>query len=367
MEDVISKTCVFDGCKRVTPCYNKPGSTNGLYCAIHKLDGMVDVKNKTCAFDECKKQPAYNKPGSTKGLFCAVHKELGMEDVISKTCVFDGCKRVTPCYNKPGSTNGLYCAIHKLDGMVDVKNKTCAFDDCTTRPNFGFPGHSVTRCKGHIESGMIVKPKSKCTHSKDCKEFAIYGICTPVRCETHKENFDLNLVEKECKSCNFLYILNKKGFCGICDPDEFNKTKLAKQNQVKNWLDIKGYKYTSCDKTVDNGECFKYRPDFLFDCGTHFVVLEVDENQHKNIAEECECVRMINIFNGLGLITKFLRYNPDKFKMDKSSKDPSFGNRMKVLEQHLLYAFEDEPVSPLSIKHLFYDNRETTLFMKVDI
>jgi hypothetical protein len=214
---------------------------------------------------------------------------------------------------------------------------------------------------------MIVKPKSECTHSKDCKEVAIYGISTPVRCETHKENFDLNLVEKECNSCHFLYILNKKGFCGICDPDEFNKTRLAKQNQVKNWLDTKGYKYTSCDTMVDNGECFKYRPDFLFDCDTHFVVLDVDENQHKNMPEECECVRMVNIFNGLGLTTKFIRYNPDKFKMNKSSKDPSFGSRMKVLEQHLMYAFNDEPVSPLSIKHLFYDNRETTLFMKVDI
>jgi hypothetical protein len=189
----------------------------------------------------------------------------------------------------------------------------------------------------------------------------------PVRCETHKENFDLNLVEKECQSCHFLYILNKKGFCGICDPDDFNKTRLAKQNQVKNWLDAKGYKYTSCDTMVDNGECFKYRPDFLFDCDKHYVVLEVDENQHKNIAEDCECVRMINIFNGLGLTTKFIRYNPDKFKINKSSKDPSFGSRMKVLEQHLMYAFNDEPISPLSIKHLFYDDRETTFFMKVNI
>jgi hypothetical protein len=125
-----------------------------------------------------------------------------MLKVKSKKCAFDGCKK-QPAYNKPGLNKSLYCAVHRLDGMEDVKNKKCTFNACKTIPTFGIPGHSATRCKGHIESGMIVKPKSKCTH---CKEVAIYGICTHVRCETHKENFDLNLVEKECQSCHFLYI-----------------------------------------------------------------------------------------------------------------------------------------------------------------
>jgi hypothetical protein len=93
-------------------------------------------------------------------------------------CISDGCK-IKPSFNKPGLTKRLYCVVHRLDGMVNVNvtNKKCTFNACKTIPNFGFPGHSVTRCKGHIESGMIVKPKSKCTH---CKEVAIYGICTPL-------------------------------------------------------------------------------------------------------------------------------------------------------------------------------------------
>jgi hypothetical protein len=29
------------------------------------------------------------------------------------------------------------------------------------------------------------------------------------------------------------------------------------------------------DKTFQNDCCLKYRPDFLFDCGSYFLILEV--------------------------------------------------------------------------------------------
>ena len=129
------------------------------------------------------------------GLYCSNHKLDGMVDVKHKRCVHEGCDKVTPAFNVPGSSIGLYCAIHKLDGM-------------------------------------IFKPTTKCSHTK-CKSPALFGVCRPERCEEHKEPFHLNLVERRCISCGLLYILNKKGLCGICNPDEFNKTRLAKQNQIK--------------------------------------------------------------------------------------------------------------------------------------
>ena len=51
----------------------------------------------------------------------------------------------------------------------------------------------------------------------------------------------------------------------------------------------------SKDKVVNEGECLKYRPDFVFMGEKHYVILEVDENQHRNYEELCECVRMKNI------------------------------------------------------------------------
>ncbi len=52
MVNVISKTCIHPNCK-VQPNYNMEGETKALYCATHKLDGMVNVKDKTCKNEWC--------------------------------------------------------------------------------------------------------------------------------------------------------------------------------------------------------------------------------------------------------------------------------------------------------------------------
>jgi hypothetical protein len=74
------------------------------------------------------------------------------------------------------------------------------------------------------------------------------------------------------------------------------------------------------DKQIKNDCCLKYRPDFLFDCDTYFVILEVDEDAHESYAQECEIIRMNNITIGLGLPTLFIRYNPDKVGIKKKEK-----------------------------------------------
>lgn len=59
----------------------------------------------------------------------------------------------------------------------------------------------------------------------------------------------------------------------------------------------------SHDKKLTNeSDCIKYRPDFTFyNKNTKtFIILEVDENQHKYYNEECDCTRMININEALG-------------------------------------------------------------------
>jgi hypothetical protein len=105
-----------------------------------------------------------------------------------------------------------------------------------------------------FEPGMIVNPKRNCSM---CKEPVIYGVGLPIRCEHYKEPDDLNHVEG--------MIL-----------------------------------------------CFNYRPDFAFDCGTHMVVLEVDENQQSR-------------------------------------------------------SVPHEQVAPLSVKHLCFDNQEVTAFVPVEL
>jgi hypothetical protein len=367
MINVKDKTCEHPGCATI-PAYNQPGETKARFCARHKHDGMVNVIDKTCEHPDCATIPTYNLPNETKARFCARHKHEGMVDVKHKTCEHPDCA-TRPNYNEPNETTGRFCARHKYEGMVNVIDKTCEHPGCATQPRYNIPGQNAAWCNTHKQSGMIVNPNKRCGEKK-CKEYALYGTFRADFCELHCDpKTHINWMEKECVSCRLLNILNKNSLCQFCEPDMFNKTRLAKQNFVKRWLDNNGYKYDSCDHVIDNSMCGKERPDFVFDCGTHVVILEVDEHQHRERAEECECARMVNIFQSFGGIpVKFVRYNPDKYKKNGRSLNPAIGTRMNVLQTHLEYALNDKPVSPLSVKHLFYNNeRETTVFNKIDI
>jgi hypothetical protein len=108
------------------------------------------------------------------------------------------------------------------------------------------------------------------------------------------------------------------------------------------------------DKPV-GGECGKYRPDFLYDATTHFVVVEVDEDQHRSYDPECERIRMINIVEAVGMRCVFVRYNPDTFKID--------GKTIRVHEKKrhdlLLKTVRECVTSPdANIVYLYYDDAE---------
>ena len=260
-----------------------------------------------------------------------------------KKCSETGCNK-QPNYNYEGKTKGLYCSEHKLDGMVNVKHKRCSETGCNIRPNYGLPGHQATRCKTHILEGMISQPKRLC-YTKDCRNIAIYGIGKARNCEIHKCDTDINLIERRCISCGLLNILDGNNKCYNCDPNIYNKVALAKQNRVRCYLDQHNIKYISYDKRLENGVCGNERPDFVFesDSGSHYIVLEVDENQHYGRLEECECTRMANISQSLGLPTIFIRYNPDEFKTNNKKYNPSYNTRMKYLESIIKYTKQFTP------------------------
>ena len=133
--------CLVDGCK-VLPTYNTAGESKALYCATHKLVGMVNVRDITCIHDGCKVQPNYNTAGETKALYCKTHKSPEMVDVKSKTCIHAGCK-VQPTYNTEGETKALYCATHKSPDMVNVKHKTCKSEWCFTQVKEKYDGYCL--------------------------------------------------------------------------------------------------------------------------------------------------------------------------------------------------------------------------------
>ncbi len=79
------------------------------------------------------------------------------------------------------------------------------------------------------------------------------------------------------------------------------------------------------DKAVDGG-CSKKRPDVLIDLLLYSIIIECDENQHKNY--ECENKRTMQLFEDLGNRPLILiRFNPDSYTEDLGS---STENKKKI-------------------------------------
>ena len=363
MIDIKHTKCKEKGCN-TRPTYNYEGKKEVIYCSKHKKDMMVNIKSKKCKEIGCDILPAFNYVGNKKGIYCSKHKKDTMVNIISKRCKEIGCN-IIPTFNYEGKKEPIYCAKHKKNTMIDILNKRCKEVGCATGRHYGLPGKSTEYCAQHKKEGMISNPNKKC-YKKGCKEIAIYGLGKARACEVHKNDTDINLIERKCKSCTLLNILDKDLLCEYCNPNIYNKRRLAKQTRVKLHLDnYLKYKCISYDKRIDNGICGNERPDFLFEspAGSHFVILEVDEDQHYGRAEECECTRMVNISQSLGLPTIFIRYNPDEYKTNKIKHDPSFNDRMKILCLVLKTTIEFKP-SQLKgfviIRKLFFNDYKKT-------
>lgn len=128
-------------------------------------------------------------------------------------------------------------------------------------------------------------------------------------------------------------------------------------------MDSSGYNYEWYDRRINNAEFGREGPDLVFvsNNGTHYVILEVDEKQHKSYNVECECNRMVNIGQSLGQPVMFIRYNPNKYKIKNNIVNPSWTARTNKLRGTLNDALSKQihqikGVGYLSFKQLFYDD-----------
>ena len=255
---------------------------------------------------------------------------------IRKICAEPNCP-TQPSFNFEGETERLYCSKHQKPNMFSLKHKTCVEPNCPTRPYYGLPGNQAIYCVKHKTSGCMSYPKKIC-ESEKCKEIALYNnnAKIPKRCELHKQDDDINLVERTCGNCELPEILNADNLCTYCDPKKFLGFRLGKQREVKAYLEVNNVKIDSYDRAIFQTDCnLKTRPDFTFDCHTHNIVLEVDENAHGNNNELCECTRMVNIAQAFMCPTIFIRYNPDHYYVNGKKMDPIKNVRLKLLLEWL--------------------------------
>ncbi len=322
---IYKKYCKHAGCNHI-PLFNYENEPLGKFCFKHKELNMINVKGKRCPIEGCNSlNPPYDFPGGT-GTFCYKHYEKGMINIRTIRCIV--CKTITASYGFPNE-KATHCNTDKLDKMIFTKKNKC--DDCDTESLYGLPFNSVSKCFKHREKGMIKRSNAKC---QTCNvNISTHGFnFTAFRCEICKLESDENLSERKCKSCGLMMVLNKDEICEFCDPEIFLKYFLAKQNALKQALEISGLIFTSVDKTIDKGICGKERPDFVLDLNKFIIIIECDENQHKDRFKDCEITRMINISQSYGgTPIYFIRFNPDNYKPKDNNYIVPINTRYKIL------------------------------------
>jgi len=207
-----------------------------------------------------------------------------------------------------------------------------------------------------------------CEHNKlrtQCKECDGSSIC-----EHNKQKLHCIICSPKiaCKNCK-LEIMSKnktyQPYCFKCycvkNPDiEIKRRYKTKENllaeALKNMnLDIDFIQ----DKKIDGG-CSLRRPDFLFDLFTHTVIVECDENDHKNYSTTCEIAKLNETFTDLADRPMILiRFNPDNYEgkscFDNECKliKGEWTKRIKVLKKELKKAIKEIPDELITIKKLF--------------
>jgi hypothetical protein len=154
------------------------------------------------------------------------------------------------------------------------------------------------------------------------------------------------------------YIADDKKICNNCsDFVTFKANKGWREKMVFDALQDNGVKFASYDK-IPPGSCNQYRPDFVIDAETRFIIVEVDEYQHKYNECRCEQGRMINIAQDLGggMPVVFIRFNPDGYvDSNGTQQQNNSGNAitklLETIEMCKTYNFD----SILSIVYLFFN------------
>jgi Holliday junction resolvase-like predicted endonuclease len=119
----------------------------------------------------------------------------------------------------------------------------------------------------------------------------------------------IDVHNKKCIKCGDAIVTKKTNYlCYDCNPEKTKKQK-EKENAVRDLLKQHGVNFIQ-DKAIKKNGCLK-RPDFLIEFKNYYLIIEVDEYQHKDYDEEDEQHRMELIREALERPTKFIRYNPD--------------------------------------------------------
>lgn len=352
--DVMNKKC--EKCDKI-PTYGTKWK-KPLRCGLHKLDGDTNVKTKRC--EHCDKIPSFGpEGGKRKALRCIDHKLI--DDVYNGP---NQCKHIN-CIKQssfgPEDGRATRCADHMLFGDVNLTSKKC--EKCNKQVRFG-PRHGhALRCSDHKLINDIDATSKKCSF---CLKTAVYGTewRKPLRCLEHRFPGDMDAVNKTCATygCD-ISVSKKKTYCANCDTEK--RLRRVKEMKILDYLNDNDLPPIRSNKQLDETGCGRYRPDFLYygSFGKQIIV-ECDEDAHKDYLPGCELKRMVDIHAaGGGVDTVFIRLNPDKIVVGRQTKRTHLSTRLAQTKHILQTALSDarESRGTLTVHYLYYGNQLDTI------
>ena len=174
-----------------------------------------------------------------------------------------------------------------------------------------------------------------------------------------------------CIKCKDVKARKQGGYCSWCEPRAFKQSRIKEAKVVAYLQEWAGSGfvplYTRWNKEnpdADRDLCGRSRPDVVYDLGTHIVIVEIDEHQHKNTSytPRCEQIRMAKITDGYRTVpgavipVYFIRFNPDAQKVGGVTTITLSPLRMAALKQLLAGAIASPDYAHrVTISKLFYD------------
>jgi hypothetical protein len=155
--------------------------------------------------------------------------------------------------------------------------------------------------------------------------------------------------------------------CVYCRPDSpLAKRAKKEEEKVAAALDACGLVYQRevhidyrCLRAASGDKHFA-RLDFLIERPTKRVILEVDENQHKDVTYDvsCDLARMTNVLGAITCSdnerpTQWIRYNPHRFQVGGCKTRVSTKRRLQQLVNTILS--DVFPDTSLDLVYMYYD------------
>lgn len=268
-------------------------------------------------------------------------------------CIFNDNCEAFALYNIKNENTPLYCKEHKKYNMIDVKNEHCIFENCQKYKIYAYENEKRLYCKDHKKDNMIDVATKRCK-IEGCELTASFNMeqyKNPLYCSEHMKNDMVDVRHPRCKGTMCQISGNKKynGYCMRCFIYLFPDEKVSRNYKIKekHVIDKIKQKFPNFDwiedKKVKDG-CSKKRPDLLIDFGFHVLLIEIDEDQHKNYS--CENKRIMELsqdFNHRSII--FIRFNPDGYVNKKNEKITSCfimnSSNILVIKQNKKNEFEE--------------------------